>query len=191
MVRTALTSGSPGYGSPDPTPHMTHRRLSRSKTRRRVPCGAFRHCFWSLLSVAVCTQYCFFYCLHGLLGVLMLPDPHDCPACVLQRDRVSVITVDVALQLWRPVATVDAGLTAMLWAAVPEAPVDKYRDARPGEHHVRAYSPPREIEAVVLAETKPGSMQRRTEGNLGLRVGAADGLHVPAASSGASRWRRV
>lgn len=37
IVSAAAVSGSPGYGSVEPTPHTTHRQWSRSKTLRRAP----------------------------------------------------------------------------------------------------------------------------------------------------------
>jgi hypothetical protein len=60
----------------------------------------------------------------------------------------------------------------MLWAAMPEAAVNKHRDALAYECDVRAYSKVRAIDPVVLAKTEPSPKQRAPKRPLGSCVRA-------------------
>ncbi|HEX6780870.1 MAG TPA: hypothetical protein VF125_02440 [Solirubrobacterales bacterium] len=72
------------------------------------------------------------------LRILMLPEAEELPAIFRQRPIDGAVSFDVGLQLRLPEVAIFRGLRRMLRAGVPEASVDKNRDPRLGEHHIRS-----------------------------------------------------
>ena len=66
----------------------------------------------------------------------------------------------------------------MLWAAVPEASVDKYGNAPLGERDVWTHELAVDSDSQVFAKPVAHSVQPGTEHGLGLCVASPDGGHV-------------
>lgn len=79
--------------------------------------------------------------LSGLVRIVVFPDPNDVPSEARKsRVRVTVAPL-VTRNLLRPVPRVVAEpLRAVMFAAMPETPVDEHRDARSREDKVRSTS---------------------------------------------------
>jgi hypothetical protein len=85
----------------------------------------------------------------------MLPDANDQPAGISQELVLLSIPSGVALKLGGPESSVRDRYLAMLGTSVPEAAIDKYRDATARERYVRpdelASDPDRKILAISVA----------------------------------------
>src|SRR4051794_11799865 len=108
---------------------------------------------------------------------LVLPVAQDCPSSGLERGGVAPVALHVAVELLRPVRVVCPRRRPVVWASVPEAPVDKDCHARPDEHDVGSTSEPPDG-GVVLSKSKPTTMQRAAYCDLGRGVSAVP-LHNP------------
>ncbi len=70
----------------------------------------------------------------------MTPEPQHSPSVVFERPGLFSVPFRVAGQLRIPVANILTWLSAVFWAAVPEASVDEHGDATSREHDVRPYA---------------------------------------------------
>lgn len=78
--------------------------------------------------------------LGNCFDVFVLPVAEHCPA-VLAEDRVGfAVSFDVSLQFREPVVPVSFRDCRVLWAPVPETPVNEDRDLLASEHDVCAAS---------------------------------------------------
>ncbi len=107
---------------------------------------------------------------------LALPDPHYLPAMILCELTGGPIAFGITDHLVCPELGVGAGprrFAAVLWATVPEAPVDKDGQASPGEDEVGGTALG---DLRVQAEPPAGCVHRLSEHPLRRRV------HLPTAS---------
>ena len=68
------------------------------------------------------------------LGILVLPEPQDGPAGLLQISGRLGVSFDVAGDLVSPVLAIGGGLRVVIGAAVPVAAVDEHRDPALAQH---------------------------------------------------------
>jgi hypothetical protein len=70
----------------------------------------------------------------------------------VQQSIRTTIALDVAVELRKPIFGVAARLASMLWASMPEAPIDEDGDPSPREDDVSSYSQARDPNRIVLPE---------------------------------------
>jgi hypothetical protein len=128
-----------------------------------------------------------FHPARRLVGIVVLPDPQDCPARGDESSVICAIALDVSLQLLPPILAVGHRLKSMHRAAMPEAAVDEDRDASPTEHQVGPDTPAVEVEPAILSIAKTSRMYRGAQQALRSRVGAAIGFHRPPSDVAARR----
>jgi len=112
---------------------------------------------------------------------------------VLLRNRLWIgrpVTLHVARQLWLPVPGVRGRLGAVLGTRMPEAAVNKNRDAPRRERDVRSHPRTRQVNPVVLAIPVAPRMQRPAQRKLWLGVLPPVRPHI-GRTTGTSRVRVV
>ena len=118
--------------------------------------------------------------------VVVFPGPHDEPP---DRDKASVSVFVAGLvtgDLVRPVPAVDVmSALAVLWAAVPEAPVDEDRNPGRTERDVDAPAASARDHRPVEAVTEAATMKLAPESQLRRGIALTLELH-PAANAGGS-----
>ena len=113
------------------------------------------------------------------VGIVVLPNPHAQPPRNGQQRVRLAIAFHVPFKLIAPIVLVGPGLSPVLRAPVPEAPVDEDCDSRATEDKIRRaslrrYRPGRN----PVSEAK--GVKSRTQGHFGAGVPAAVRLHDPA-----------
>ena len=96
----------------------------------------------------------------------MLPDMHDSPPEIPKLSVFAAISGNILVELRRPPLGVVFRRRAMVWTAVPEAPIYEYGDSRSRQRDVGGPRKGSEVNPVTQAE----SMQRASEGQFSSRV---------------------
>lgn len=110
---------------------------------------------------------------------LMLPEADDLPTGLDERRVDRSIALDVLAELRRPVPFVGRRLSPMLRAGVPEASIDEHGNLPRSEDDVWPHSDLADVQAEVLAITKPETVQRFPQPDFRFGVRSAVSLHVP------------
>lgn len=100
--------------------------------------------------------------ISGLLGGLMFPYTDEHPSRAGESLFCPPIPCDVVRDLYAPIGRVRAGLHSVFGASVPEAAVNRDRDALPGKCHVDDVAKVRDG-AKVLPKAKTESMKLGSE----------------------------
>ena len=96
----------------------------------------------------------------------MLPDMHDNPPDIPKLSVLAAISGNILVELRSPPLGVVLRRRAVVWAAVPEAPIYEYGDPRPRQRDVGGPWKGSEVNPVPQAE----SVQRAPEGQFSSRV---------------------
>lgn len=118
----------------------------------------------------------------------VLPDANNMPARLHQGGIRGAVSLNVPLQLGRPVPLVVRRLASVLWTDVPKASVDEDGHSGLREDQVGSHTSVRQVQLIVLAEASPSTVQEGPQGDLGLRVGPTDRGEVPSATLGDWGW---
>lgn len=117
----------------------------------------------------------------------MLPDAQDGPPRCLKGFGVASVAGYIALQLASPPIPVGYRTGGMVWAAVPEAAVDKDSEPNPRKDDIRLAADALNRTAV-LPEPHARSVESRSQGDLRRRIPGPVGLHR-ASDPGSTRPR--
>lgn len=82
----------------------------------------------------------------------MLPDVNDSPPEILELCVLAAIAGNILVELRSPPLGVVLRRRAVVWAAVPEAPIYEYRDPRPRQRDVGGPWKGSEVNPVTQAE---------------------------------------
>jgi hypothetical protein len=96
----------------------------------------------------------------------MLPDMDDSPPEIPKLRVLAAISRNILLELRSPPLGVVFRCRAVVWTAVPEAPINKYGDSRPRQRDVGGPWKGSEVNPVTQAE----SMKFTPHGQLRSRV---------------------
>src|SRR5687768_11484754 len=120
--------------------------------------------------------------------ILMLPDAHRHPPCLLEQSICLGVPISIAPELWTPVGGVLLRCRAVFGASVPVAAIDEDSDLRAPKDQIGPAIEVREgssIDAVPKAEGVDGSAY----GHLRLRIPPPVALHrCPARPRGRPRY---
>lgn len=129
-----------------------------------------------------------FHTLCGLLDGLVLPHADNLPAGVSEPPIDPTVAFDVPLELRDPVVRVRPWHVPVLWALMPEAPVNHGDDFVAGEHDVASHPDVTRLDPVVLPKPVTPSVERRPETHLRLRVRPTVALHGRGDSLARRLW---
>jgi hypothetical protein len=110
---------------------------------------------------------------------LVFPDTYRDPASFLQAIVGVYVSRAIRLDFVAPPRGVRLRPCSVFGTAVPEAPIDKYRDPLPREHDVGSSPQPRYYRSFN-AEPESSAMQLRSKSELVGGVAPAGRLHAPA-----------
>ncbi|GEM39716.1 hypothetical protein NN4_42350 [Nocardia ninae NBRC 108245] len=68
--------------------------------------------------------------------IFVFPDSYDCPACLDQSTGGFVVACLIADDFFPPELLVSRSGPVVVWASMPEAPVDEHRDSVTVEHKI-------------------------------------------------------
>jgi len=125
-----------------------------------------------------------------LIGRLMLPRPHDPPACTFQNRGCPNVPLLVALNFRRPVGAIRCRKPTVLRASVPIAAIHEDGDATASEDDVRAGAQSIDNDREVDPIAKANAVKPSPEGQLRRSIRPAVALHRLARRGAGSRRRR-